>query len=144
MVKKSLHSLANLMVVIVWALTIASFVHYLAADSVWVWPMFILCAVWTWLVLKDTMNKVQGIGPLFWLARNTAKPGDHMFSTMFLRETDYPWRVGHGVQFRFNTHYYAIGLCRRQRGVTSINEGLLHAVGGHNMDTDVDEISTWP
>ena len=108
------------------------------------WVPFSLLAfvLWSVLMLRGTMNLVQGIGPIYWLTRDTGVPGDQMFTLGYMRETDYPWRYGWGIQVRFNIYLFQLGVCKRHEMI-NISDGLLRAIGGRNMETGVDEISTW-
>ena len=64
-----------------------------------------------WLVLRDTLDLVQGVGPIYWLTRQTTvtKIGLQM---SFMRETDYPWRTGRGMQVVVPYRTFQIGVCK--------------------------------
>ena len=88
------------------------------------------------------MNRVRGIGPLYWIVRDFVDKRTPIICTGFMRETDAPWRHGKGLQFRTRKHTLQIGLCKRLP-VSNETEGVLSAVGGRMLDLEADEIGDW-
>ncbi len=94
-----------------------------------------------WLVLRDTLDMVQGVGPVYWLTRQTAikKVGVQM---SFMRETDYPWRTGRGMQVVVPYRTFQIGVCKPSEHYTE-EDGLLHSLVGRRLPGNPEEIGTW-
>ena len=101
-----------------------------------------------WVVFKDTMNKFQclpwgdhGKYRLYWITRDNGVLGTPVVSQGFMHLLVYPWVTGHGVQFRYKTYTFQVGIGKTQ-GLEA-DEGVLHQLGGRPMDTPVDEIKVW-
>ena len=94
-----------------------------------------------WLVLRDTLDLVQGVGPVYWLTRQTTvkKLGLQM---AFMRETDYPWRTGRGMQVVVPYRTFQIGICKPSEHYT-VEEGLLHSLVGRRLPGKPKEIGPW-
>lgn len=88
------------------------------------------------------MNKVQAIGPLYWITRDFVDKRTPIICTGFMRETDAPWRHGKGLQIRLRKHTFQVGFCKRTYPLDE-TQGVLSAVGGRVLDTDIDEIQGW-
>ena len=101
---------------------------------------FGLAASW-WLVLRKTLDMVQGIGPVYWLTRQTdvKRLG---FQMAFMRETDYPWRTGRGIQCIVPYRTFQIGVCKPSKDYTQ-EDGLLHSLVGRRLPQNPKEIGTW-
>ena len=94
-----------------------------------------------WLVLRNTMDLVQGVGPVYWLTRQTTVKR-LAIQTSFMRETDYPWRTGRGIQVVVPYRTFQIGICKTSKHYTK-EEGLLHSLVGRSLPSRPEEISTW-
>lgn len=99
-----------------------------------------LCLLTGSQVFKDTLNLVQGIGFVYWIVRDTHK--GFSLSTGFMRETDFPWRTGRGVQMGIGKYVFQIGFCKRNKLNNEIM-GLTHAVKGRELDLKPTEIGEW-
>jgi hypothetical protein len=88
------------------------------------------------------MNKVHGAGRLYWIIRDFVDLRTPLMCMGFMKETDYPWRHGKGVQIRTSKYTLQIGLCKRLKVVTE-TDGILQAIGGRDMDTPAREIGMW-
>ena len=94
-----------------------------------------------WLVLRNTLDLVQGVGPIYWLTRQTTSKRIGVQKS-FMRETDYPWRTGHGIQCVVPYRTFQIGICKPSEHYT-VEEGLLHSLVGRNLPRKPEEIGTW-
>ena len=94
-----------------------------------------------YFVFRDTLGIVQGVGPVYWLVKPLRYPHTHI-GVSHMAETDYPWRVGVGLNLMVYTRSFHVGVCRRRRFHTE-DEGILTSVGGRYMDADIDEIGEW-
>lgn len=88
------------------------------------------------------LNIVYGVGPVYWIARDTGKRGDKVLSFGWTRELGGYWRVGKGIQTRFGKYIFQIGLCRKREMGTE-EEGILSAIEGRIMEIPTAEISAW-
>jgi hypothetical protein len=102
-------------------------------------PFVIIVLYW---LFKDTLNRLQYIGPLYWITRDNGVYGDRVVTKAFMRQTAAPWKTGKGIQFRFRTYTFQIGLCRSTK-LSQEDEGLLHAMQGRYLDDTVDAIRNW-
>ena len=88
------------------------------------------------------MNKVHGIGRIYWIIRDFVDLRTPLMCMGFMKETDYPWRHGKGVQIKTSKYTLQIGLCKRLKVVTE-TDGILQAIGGRDLDTPAREIGMW-
>ena len=88
------------------------------------------------------MNRVRGIGPLYWITRDFVDNRTPIICTGFMRETGAPWRQGKGLQIRTKKHTFQIGFCKRLNP-SDETAGILGAVGGRMLDLEADEIGSW-
>lgn len=105
-----------------------------------------LWLIGSYFLFKDTLNKVQVAGRLYWITRDLVVAGTPLVSKGFMRETDAPWRVGHGIQFRIHTRTFQVGICSRSRSASPIEdevEGLMYAIQGRLMDDSPHKIGNW-
>jgi len=91
-------------------------------------------------LFKGTLNLVLGIGYIYWILRDTHK--GFSVSIGFMRETDYPWRTGKGMQLGLGKYAFQIGLCKRTNAIDEMN-GLLNALKGRELTHKPKEISEW-
>ena len=94
-----------------------------------------------WLVLRDTLNLVQGIGKVYWLTRST-EVFTFRVQLSFMRETDYPWRSGKGLQLVFPYRTFQIGICKPSKHYT-VDEGLLHSLVARKLPSKPEDIREW-
>jgi len=100
-------------------------------------PMSALSGIY---VFNGTLNLVQGIGFVYWVTRDTHR--GFSLSIAFMRETDYPWRTGRGVQIGFGKYSFQLGICRKNKTETE-TEGLMRAVKGRRLHYRPKEIREW-
>ena len=93
------------------------------------------------LVLRNTLDLVQGVGPVYWLTRQTTvkKIG---VQRSFMRETDYPCRTGRGIQAVVPYRTFQVGVCKPSEHYTK-EEGLLHSLVGRRLPSKPKEIREW-
>lgn len=99
-----------------------------------------LCLLTGSQVFKNTLNLVQGIGFVYWIVRDTHK--GFSLSTGFMRETDFPWRTGRGIQIGIGKYVFQIGFCKRNKLNNEII-GLTHALKGRELNLKPTEIGEW-
>ena len=88
------------------------------------------------------LNIVYGIGPVYWIARDTGKKGTPIVSLGWTRELGGYWRVGKGVQIRLGKYILQFGLCKK-KDVKTEEEGILSAIEGRILEIPTAEISAW-
>jgi hypothetical protein len=91
-------------------------------------------------VFKDTVNLVQGVGPIYWVTRNNHVGLSFGFGIM--RETDFPWRYGKGIQIGFGKYLFQFGICRKQNVIDEMSN-LLTAIKGRNLLHKPAELREW-
>jgi hypothetical protein len=101
----------------------------------------ILTLVFSRPVFKNTMNKIQSVGPVYWITRDFVMSNHPVISKGFMRETSYPWRMGKGVQIKFRKHTFQLGVCNKPKAGEERN--LLTMIEGHYMDTPPSELREW-
>ena len=94
-----------------------------------------------WLVLRNTLDLVQGVGPIYWLTRPPTSKRIGVRKS-FMREPDYPWRTGHGIQFVVPYRTFQLGICKPSEHYT-VEEGLLHSLVGRSLPSKPEEIREW-
>ena len=94
-----------------------------------------------WLVLRNTLDLVQGVGPVYWLTRQTTVKRIGL-QVSFMRETDYPWRTGRGEQVLVPYRTFQVGICKPSEHYTK-EEGLLHSLVGRSLPEKPEEIREW-
>ena len=91
-------------------------------------------------VFRGTLNLVQGVGFVYWIVRDTHK--GFSLSIGFMRETDYPWRTGRGLQIGVGKYVFQFGICKRNKAHNEIM-GLTMAVKGRELHHKPTEIREW-
>lgn len=106
---------------------------------IFVLPVF---AAFSYLLFKDTLNKLQAVGPVYWITRDIVPKKTPIVTIGFMHEIDFPWRKGKGIQIRIPRRTFQLGVCHKG---TDLDEttGTLSAVGGRFMDTPPTEIGEW-
>ena len=107
----------------------------------WLWVGMVGVVVSWWLVLRDTLDMVQGIGPVYWLTRQTDVKRLGL-QRSFMHETDYPWRSGRGIQCIVPYRTFQIGVCKASMYYTQ-EDGLLHSLVGRKLPQKPKEIGAW-
>lgn len=103
-------------------------------------PVFIVPLVMYWrMAFKNTMNLVQGFGPLYWIVREDTR----MFSVGrgTMHELSEPWRKGQGIYVVALRRCLQVGFCRTQ--TFEETEGILSAMQGRFLDLEPREIGNW-
>lgn len=119
------------------------------------WPLYLLCVnmvfsiVWWWsvlalplslyLLLKGTLDLVQGIGPIYWIAQ--LDPRWFSIGKGFMHEINHPWRKGRGFYIALCKRRIQIGLCKKH--YYDEETGVLSALEGRYLDVEPKEIGTW-
>ena len=128
------------------SLFVASFLLSPVAFSLWGTQGLWLCAItantFGRIVLKDTLNILQVVGPFYWITRDYVPKGTRFASIGFMKQIDEPWRVGTGLHFNLWKRTFQIGICHKQHYTNSM-DGELSVVGGRLMDTAPTEIGAW-
>lgn len=106
--------------------------------------LVVTLGVGAWLLFKDSLNLVQGFGPIYWITRDGAPSNTPRVSTAFMHELGAPWRVGKGIQFRLpKTMTFQIGFCKKTKPQDE-ESGVLQAVGGRMMhEVTPEDIGEW-
>lgn len=91
------------------------------------------------------MNNLHTIGPIYWVLKDNATNKTPRLAMAFMRQTDFPWRVGRGIQLKMNNYSFQIGLSKKTKTTDDLGEldGLLYAMQGRVMETSVLEIGDW-
>jgi hypothetical protein len=110
----------------------------------WILLSSLVVATGCYLLFRDTLNRLQYIGFVYWITRDNGKKGDPFLSVGFMRQTASPWKVGKGVQVRLSKYTVQVGVCRSNKSrISSEADGLLHAMGGRLMEEDAATIRRW-
>lgn len=88
------------------------------------------------------MNNLYIFGKIYWILRDTGKVKDKTISKGFMRQTSAPWRTGNGIQIRIGKYVLQIGICGKPKNLGD-QDGLLYAIQGRLMDTEIKEIGDW-
>jgi hypothetical protein len=108
------------------------------------WPALWLLPVATylgWLVFRNTLNKVQAIGRVYWVIRDYVPDVTPRISRGFMHEIDPPWRHGKGLQIKAFGRTIQVGICRQHN--FDETSGILAAVQGRFLDTEPIDIGKW-
>jgi len=95
-----------------------------------------------WVIFSNSMNLVQNVGALYWIIRDSAKKGDRIISSAFMRSLEEPWLIGKGVQVRFFKYSVQVGMCYPNQ-FDSEEDGVLNAMTGRYMEDNAKEIGNW-
>lgn len=74
--------------------------------------LVILLLLGGYFLFRNTLNKLQYIGFLFWITKDDGLKGEPILSYGFMRQTSPPWKIGRGIQVRVRLHTFQIGFCR--------------------------------
>lgn len=99
----------------------------------------LIVAVGLYLLFRDTMNRIQYIQTLrlYWITRNDGLVGSPVVSRAFMRQTAEPWWNGKGIQFRYRTYTFQVGV------LTHKGSSLIDQLGGRYMDDGARVIRDW-
>lgn len=101
-----------------------------------------LVVVFIFTIFKTALNKVFPLGPLYFIRRDNGTKGMPRICKAFMHEISSPWRRGKGIQVRIGTQVLQVGLCKKYPDQRE-DEGVLSAIGGRYMDTEVKDIREW-
>jgi hypothetical protein len=102
--------------------------------------VFVLVVVFT--IFKTALNKVFPLGPLYFIRRDNGTKGTPLICKAFMHEISHPWRRGKGIQVRIRSQVLQVGVCKKYPDQRE-DEGVLSAIGGRYMDTEVKDIREW-
>lgn len=112
-------------------------IYLVALDSV----LIVLTAFY--LLFRDTLNKLQILGFLYWITRDNGRKGDRLLSIGFMRETSFPWRRGKGLQVRCFKYVFQVGFCKKHEELGHDDRGLLDALDGRYLDYEAETLRKW-
>lgn len=128
------------------SLFVAALLSLPVASVMWGYKGFWICVIvantFGRIVLKDTLNLLQVVGPVYWITRDYVPENTPLVSIGFMKQTDAPWRTGKGLHFNLWKRTFQIGFCRKNHYKNSI-DGELSVVGGRFMDIEPEEIGAW-
>jgi hypothetical protein len=95
-----------------------------------------------YFLFRDTMNRFQSIGHLYWITRDDAheKPTPWFTTKAFVRQTAPPWKRGNGWQVRVGKHTFQVGICDLGHPADDEIEGLMNVLGARDMHVSIDQI----
>lgn len=100
--------------------------------------LMVLLLIGAYFLFRDTMNRLQYLGKLYWITRNNGAKGTPFVGKAFMRGTAPPWKVGNGVQFRLFKYTFQVGTCHDGPPANDEIEGLMNVLGarmiGHLED----------
>lgn len=100
--------------------------------------VILLLIVGAYFLFRDTMNKLQYIGPVYWITRDNGSPDEpHIQRHAFCFGTSPPWKISDtGIKFRWATHTFQIGTCHNAplKDPTDEIEGLEYVLGYHDVE----------
>jgi hypothetical protein len=95
-----------------------------------------------YFLFRDTLNRLQYIGPIYWITRDNTPKGTPLLSIGFMRQTSFPWKVGKGLQVSISRYSFQFGICKKSKH-SDETEGILGALGGRYLDTSTSDIREW-
>ena len=104
--------------------------------------VFLIAVLLITVVFKVSLNRVFPVGPLYFIRRDTGTYKDPVVCKGFMHEIAAPWRRGRGLQVRVRSQVFQVGLCKKHPDQKE-DEGVLSAIGGRYMDTEVKDIREW-
>jgi hypothetical protein len=102
----------------------------------------ILFLIGCYFLFRDTMNRLQYIGPIYWITRDIGKHKDPFLCRATMRHTAPPWKTGKGIQIRFYKYTFQVGICKTPK-LKEGEDGLLHALQGRFLDIPAKQIKEW-
>jgi hypothetical protein len=93
-------------------------------------------------LFKYSLNRVFPIGPFYFIRRDNGSKSMPVLCKGFMNEISSPWRRGKGLQIRIRSQVLQVGLCKKYPDQRE-DEGVLSAIGGRYMDTEVKDIREW-
>lgn len=99
-------------------------------------------ALFGYFLFRNTLNTVQGAGPIYWITRDYEVSKRLSITSAFMREVDVPWRQGKGIQIILHKRSFQIGLCKKVK-YKDDQEAQLGILGGRFMATKPTDIGNW-
>jgi len=90
-----------------------------------------------------SLNVVHGIGPVYWILRDTGIKKMPVISTGWVHELGGHWRKGKGIQIRMLKYVFQFGVCKKAKITMEEQDGLLYALDGRMMDVKSQDIGEW-
>jgi hypothetical protein len=110
--------------------------------ALWITIGCITISLCAYFLFRDTLNKLQYLGPIYWITRDNTSLNTPFISIGFMRQIAPPWKIGKGIQFTYKNYSFQTGFCRKYTH-TDETSGILGALGGRYLDDDVDTIRKW-
>lgn len=112
----------------------------------WFYLAAALIAAGLYFLFKDTLNRLQYIGPIYWITRDNGSLSEPRFARAFMRGTAPPWKIGKGIQFRLFYYTVQVGICHNAplKDPDDYLEGLMYVLGAEDMNLTVEEIRALP
>ena len=102
----------------------------------------IIITMCAYLLFRNTLNKLQYLGPIYWITRDNTSLKAPFISIGFMRQTSPPWKIGKGIQVKYKNYAFQLGFCRKSTHIDETS-GMLGALGGRYLDDGVDTIRKW-
>lgn len=102
----------------------------------------IIISLCLYLLFRNTLNRLQYIGPVYWITRDNTPKGTPLLSIGFMRQTSFPWKIGKGIQVSLHNYSFQLGICKKSNHYDE-EEGILGALGGRYLDTSTKDIREW-
>lgn len=109
------------------------------------WVITLSLLILTLLVyalFRDTLNRLQYLGPVYWITRDNTPINTPILSFGFMRQTNFPWKIGKGLQIRIKNYSFQFGICKKSN-YSNETDGILGALGGRYLDTETSDIREW-
>ena len=130
-------------IVATWVFNLALFVNaFLMALPMLGFSLLAIWFVFSFFLFRNTLNKVQIVGTIYWITRDLVPPNTPLMSKGEMRETQAPWRKGTGIQFRIPKRVIQVGVCSKGTEKEEL-DGLISALSGRFLSTSADEIRKW-
>jgi hypothetical protein len=104
--------------------------------------VFIASVIFVAVTSYKYINRVVTVGFFYYILRDNGSLLDPVVCKAFMNQLCEPWRKGKGVQFRFKTYTFQVGVSKKYPGQPD-DQGVMSAVGGRYLDTDTQEIREW-
>lgn len=104
--------------------------------------VMVMVTIGAYFLFRDTLNKLQYLGPIYWITRDNTSLTAPFISIGFMRQIAPPWKIGKGVQVSYKNYSFQVGFCRKSTH-TDETSGILGALGGRYLDDDADTIRKW-
>lgn len=93
-----------------------------------------------YFIFRNTLNKLQIVGPIYWITKNNVSKAQPVVAVGFMHETSEPWRAGKGIQVRFGSRSFHVGICKKH-DYDEVS-GILSATKGRFLELSPSDIGT--